>query len=300
MFLLPYPDVCSRLLSWHLLRKHLSFLEDNNPTRDLGRGERELIKKGTVLDRHGSPEGSDRSHCLFVILLHWHVGAQCMQPVLMDKTEYSGVSKHRPILDTPLTPNRSTTQHQDVVAALRAAGGRYGRFAALLDSLQQAIIHEDITIFAPNDRALAEFHNLNTSKAVTEMLNFHTLSAQLPFSSLLRLKVGTRLPTPVTNVTILVISIAASAYGVDNAVIVDPDLYTDATVAIHGVNAVFNTSEYNIQVPTPDTVPQLSPRIVTSTSPPSAGCEINCKSVQSFLLAMAFMILQIHTNLQSS
>ena len=236
---------------------------------------------------------------LFVLLLHCHVGTQCLQPVLMDKKEYSGVSKYRPVLDAPLTPNRSMTQHQDVVAALRAAGGRYGRFAALLDSLQETIIHEDITVFAPNDRALAEFHSLNASKAVTQMLNFHTLTTQLPFSSLLRLKVGTRLPTPVTNVTILVTSIAANAYGVDNAVIVDPDLYTDATIAVHGVNAILNTSEYNIQVPSPDTVPQLSPGIVTSTSPPSAGCKINCKSLQSFLLAMAIMILQIHTDLQS-
>lgn len=223
-----------------------------------------------------------------------------MQPVLTGKTEYSGVSKHRPVLDAPLTPNRSMTQHQDVVGALRAAGGRYGRFAALLDSLQETLIHEGITVFAPNDGALAELHNLNASKAVTQTLNFHTLTVQLPFSSLLRLKLGTRLPTPVTNVTILVTSIVASAYGVDNAVIVDPDLYTDATVAVHGVNAVLNTSAYNIQVPTPDTVPQLSPGIVTSTSPPSAGCKINCMSLQSFLVAMAIVILQMHTDLHAS
>lgn len=30
---------------------------------------------------------------------------------------------------------------------------------------------------------------------------------------------------------------------VEDAWIVDPDLYTDATVAVHGINAVFNTSK---------------------------------------------------------
>lgn len=132
--------------------------------------------------------------------------------------------------------------HQDVVRALRI-GTNYTTFAALLDNITESVIRPGITVFAPCNKALSDFQKTKAEERLQDVIRFHIITVPMPFSNLLRLEVGSRLTTDVSNHTIQVTNITASAYEVEDAVIVDPDLYTDATIAVHGINAVFNTSK---------------------------------------------------------
>lgn len=163
--------------------------------------------------------------------------------VTKPEVDLGGVAKKYNNNHAPVVAHREQSQlHQDVVRALRAAV-QYSTFAAVLDNMTQSVIRQGITVFAPNNQALSSFQNTETQERVQDIIGYHIVTVAIPFSNLLRLDVGSRLTTDVSNLTILVTSTNASAYEVEDALIVNPDLYTDATIAVHGINAVFNTTK---------------------------------------------------------
>ncbi|CAK9253668.1 unnamed protein product [Sphagnum jensenii] len=185
------------------------------------------------------------------------------------------------------------TLHDLVIGALRAAG-RYNTIAAALDNpADSVLVRADITLFAPADSAFASQSTIqqNDPVAMASMINFHIVTQELPFSDLLRLTVGTKLPTAATGITVLVTDTVSTRYGVDNAIIEDPDLYTDSTIAVHGINAVLNTTYYNsgaaASVPIPrgtnytvSSGPRSAPTTATTEAAPtgtpeSAGADKN-------------------------
>lgn len=159
------------------------------------------------------------------------------------EVDLGGVAEKYNNNHAPVVAHREQSQlHQNVVRALRTAV-QYSTFAAVLDNMTQSVIRPGITLFAPNNQALSSFQNTETQERVQDVIGYHIVTDVMPFSNLLRLDVGSRLITDVSNLTILVTSTNASAYEVEDALIVDPDLYTDATIAVHGINAVFNTTK---------------------------------------------------------
>lgn len=141
-----------------------------------------------------------------------------------------------------MSPPVQNQLHQEVVRVLQTA--QYMEFAALLDNMTESVIRQGITVFAPSDGALSNFQmNKTEGLRVEDVVRLHVITSIMPFSNLLRLEVGSRLTTEASNITIQVTSTSAVAYEMDDAVIVNPDLYTDATIAVHGINALFNTSK---------------------------------------------------------
>jgi uncharacterized surface protein with fasciclin (FAS1) repeats len=168
------------------------------------------------------------------------------------------------------------TLHQKVVGALRAAG-TFGAISGALDSLtDNDPIKPSITLFAPEDSAFQGVP-LNSSAAVTTLLNYHTAGGILTFQQLLSLAQGHRIQTVTTGISIVVVNNQTANYQLDNAHIIRPNLYNDGSVVVHGVDAIFDTRFYNTAtlgpVPAPAPVAPAAPPPVAaaaSSTPASA------------------------------
>jgi len=191
----------------------------------------------------------------------------------------------------PVISHQDQSQlHHDVVRALRTKAN-YSTFAALLDNMTESVIRQGITVFAPNNKALSDFQKANAEERLHDVIKFHIITVPMPFSNLLRLEAGSRLTTDVSNLTIQVTNTSASAYQVDDAVIVDPDLYTDATIAVHGINAVFNTSKIAEEGGTEET--RRARPIQIFPNPTSHACKIptQVKDVSVYQILMSVSVL---------
>jgi uncharacterized surface protein with fasciclin (FAS1) repeats len=181
----------------------------------------------------------------------------------------------------PLAPAKAPapapvlTLHQKVVGALRAAG-TFGAISGALDSLiDNDPIKPSITLFAPQDSAFQGVP-LNSSAAVTTLLNYHTAAGTLPFQQLLALPEGHRIQTVTTGISIVVVNNQTANYQLDNALIVRPNLYNDGSVVVHGVDALFDTRFYNTAtlgpVPAPAPVaPAAPPPVVAAAASSTPG-----------------------------
>ncbi len=166
------------------------------------------------------------------------------------------------------------TLHQKVVGALRAAG-TFGAISGALDSLtDNDPIKPSITLFAPEDSAFQGVP-LNSSAAVSTLLNYHTAAGILTFQQLLTLAEGHRIQTVTTGISIVVVNNQASNYQVDNAHVTRPNLYNDGSVVVHGVDAIFDTRFYNTAtlgpVPAPAPVAPAAPPPVAAAASSTPG-----------------------------
>ncbi|KAL2652794.1 hypothetical protein R1flu_020922 [Riccia fluitans] len=156
-----------------------------------------------------------------------------------------------------------------MIEALREAG-QFGAVAGLLDGLQMKNITPMTTWFLPNDQA---FSGANFPANATKFIDYHVIRELLPYSRLTSLGVGTKLPTFLGREIVVVSSNTASNFSVDNAMVIVPDLYTDSTVAVHGINAVMDDAPFNGGVtpsPHPAKAPAGVPSSPATSTPPSS------------------------------
>ncbi|CAM6101216.1 unnamed protein product [Calypogeia fissa] len=154
----------------------------------------------------------------------------------------------------PAGPLQPEPQVTNMIEALRDAG-RFGAIAGLLDGLQMKSVTPMTTWFLPNDQA---FSDINYPKNVTTFLDYHVVRELLPFSRLLTLSIGTRIPTFLDKEVIVVTNNSQFNFSIDNAMMVVPDLYSDSTVAVHGINAVLDDASFN-GIARPPAAPIVSP-----------------------------------------
>ncbi|CAK9232625.1 unnamed protein product [Sphagnum troendelagicum] len=171
-------------------------------------------------------------------------------------------------------PTPVLTLHQKVVGALRSAG-TFGAISGALDSLtDNDPIKPSITLFAPEDSAFQGVP-LNSSAAVTTLLNYHTAAGILTFQQLLTLAQGHRIQTVTTGISIVVVNNQTANYQLDNAHIVRANLYNDGSVVVHGVDAIFDTRFYNTAtlgpVPAPAPVAPAAPPPVAAAASSTPG-----------------------------
>lgn len=159
------------------------------------------------------------------------------------------------------------TLSEKVVNALRAAG-HYGAISGVLEGLTDIdqVIQPGTTFFAPDDVVSAGLP-YNSSGDMMQLLSYHTANQSYTFQDLLGLKVGDRIATVSPGISILVESVGQNDYQLDNAIIVNPDLYTNNSVAVHGINAIFFTQFYN----TATLGPVPAPPATTGVAPAAAG-----------------------------
>lgn len=140
-------------------------------------------------------------------------------------------------------PYHNITQHQLMIQALRGKG-RYMSMARVLDYLQGTTLRRGITILAPYDDALARTREFNTTSypVLVEDVFLYTITLRLPFQDLRRYRVGSKLQTAIPGVTATVTRNEANDYQINNAQIIDPDLYIDDAIAVHGINSIWSAA----------------------------------------------------------
>ncbi|XP_024368879.1 uncharacterized protein [Physcomitrium patens] len=168
----------------------------------------------------------------------------------------------------PAPAPKILTLHEKVVTSLRSAG-HYGAIAGLLDSLpNNNIIKTGMTLLAPNDNAFSNVL-MNSTTYLTTLLTYHGAAKVYSYEGLLNLPVGTKIPSTAANVVIVVTSNSKGAYKLDDSQIVDPDIFVDNTVAVHGIDNVLNTAKYNKGVVAPEAAP--APVDASPIAPARAG-----------------------------
>lgn len=156
----------------------------------------------------------------------------------------------------PAPAPKVLTLHEKVVSSLRAAG-HYGALSGLLDSIPDTIIKNGTTLFAPDDTAFQGVPMNNTGD-LQNMMNYHVATKDYSFQALMSLPVGSKLQTAAQGITITVTSVAKNGYKVDNSLVADPDLYTDGSISVHGINAVMDTASYNKGLVAPEAAPAVT------------------------------------------
>ncbi|KAL3684636.1 hypothetical protein R1sor_002658 [Riccia sorocarpa] len=182
----------------------------------------------------------------------------------------SQTTSSAPAPEPPESPSsQAQPQVVNMMEALRDAG-QFGAVAGLLDNLQMKNITPMTTWFLPNDQA---FSGANFPANLTKFIDYHVVRELLPYSRLSSLGVGTRLPTFLGRERIVVSSNSASNFSVDNAMVIVPDLYTDSTIAVHGINEVLDDTPFNegADVPPPAAEAPGQPAAAKDTPPPSEG-----------------------------
>lgn len=180
-----------------------------------------------------------------------------------------------PVPVTAPAPAPVLTLSEKVVNALRAAG-HYGAISGVLEGLPDIdqVIQPGTTFFAPDDVVSAGLP-YNSSGDMMQLLSYHTANQSYTFQDLLGLKVGDRIPTISPGISILVESVGQNDYQLDNAIIVNPDLYTNNSVAVHGINAIFFTQFYNTAtlgpVPAPPATTGVAPAAAAASSSPKSS-----------------------------
>ncbi len=141
-----------------------------------------------------------------------------------------------------VTPDQSPLVAK-VVQGLQQAS-QYGAVAGVIESLPVAIIRPGITLFAPNDRSLAGAQFSGNSGLA--LLSFHIVTRRLEFAELSAVREGTKLSTMLDGISVVVShKNSTTASQIDNALIIEPDMYVDDDVAVHGVDSVFDAFAYN-------------------------------------------------------
>lgn len=175
------------------------------------------------------------------------------------------------LVPAPAPAPKIQTLHEKVVGSLRAAG-HYGAIAGLLDSFPDSnIIKTGMTLFAPNDNAFSNVQ-MNSTTYLQTLLRYHASTQIYSYQGLLNLPVGTKMQTAAPNVVIVITSDTKGSYKLDDSTLVDPDIYTDQTISVQGIDSVLNTAKYNKGIVAPEAAPAptiiaLPPSVVAG--PPS-------------------------------
>ncbi|KAJ0622885.1 putative FAS1 domain-containing protein [Helianthus annuus] len=134
------------------------------------------------------------------------------------------------------------------------------------------------TMFVPGNDALSRLSATATGAYSFDpfIIPYHVLPQRLTFSDLQQFKTRTRIPTLLPSKTIVITSNAPDNFTIDDSLIVQPDIYTNAAVCVHGIADVLDYKVYGDagQPPpsfvAPPPLPPLPPadETETVTTPP--------------------------------
>lgn len=162
-----------------------------------------------------------------------------------------------PIISIAPAPSNQDIASEDVAKHLQGFS-QYQTIAEGVESVERFLIIPNTTLFAPYDGALDLVGHL-TGESAMALLNFHLVSRRLNFSELSELEPGTKLSTNLSNITVVVTNNSADHFMVDNALVINPDMFLDERIAVHGIDHVFDVAAYNN---------------IMSLGPPSPGDEV--------------------------
>ncbi|CAK7357409.1 unnamed protein product [Dovyalis caffra] len=126
------------------------------------------------------------------------------------------------------------------------------------------------TFFIPSDNSLSP----TTTTADPSIFPYHIVPQRLTFADLRQFKAFSRLPTLLLDKSILINNNSASNFTLDGSRLTHPDIYTNADIAVHGIDNLLDYSVYGAEPgktfsepnmvpppPTPASGPPTPPRI---------------------------------------
>jgi hypothetical protein len=160
------------------------------------------------------------------------------------RSKVNGSSEGKaPITSIAPAPSNQDFPSEDVAKHLQGFS-QYQTIAEGVESVERFLIIPNTTLFAPYDDALDLIGHL-TGESAMALLNFHLVSRRLNFSELLKLELGTKLLTNLSNIAVVVTNNSADHFMVDNALVINPDMFLDERIAVHGIDHVFDVAAYN-------------------------------------------------------
>lgn len=166
-------------------------------------------------------------------------------------------------------------QYENVLSALHLRG--YTILVTTLEIYSVPLFPPNInaTIFAPSDAALASVNV--ASPIAVNILRYHVATMRLSYKDLIRLPMGTMLNTLLPPNRLLVTSVpeGTDIFKIDDVAISNPDIYSDETVMVHGVDHIFNAIIFGLQMPfgRPASPPPPRAPLAPSEAPAASGSD---------------------------
>ncbi|KAL4561617.1 hypothetical protein LXL04_033787 [Taraxacum kok-saghyz] len=120
-------------------------------------------------------------------------------------------------------------------------------------STTAALIPTTATMFVPGNDALSHLSATATGAYNFDpfIIPYHILPQRLTFSELQLYKTQTRLPTLLTSRTIIITNNTPSNFTIDDSLIMQPDIYQNPAVCVHGIATILDYKTYGVAPPAP-------------------------------------------------
>ncbi|KAI3827091.1 hypothetical protein L1987_01155 [Smallanthus sonchifolius] len=207
-----------------------------------------------------------------------------------------------PPVSEPLPPPAADYMQQqqlkNIIDALIGAGD-FAAWANILfnpipnSSTNAALIPTTATMFVPGNDALSHLSATATGAYTFDpfIIPYHVLPQRLTFSELQLFKTQTRIPTLLPSKTIVITDNTPSHFTIDDSLITQPDIYSNAAVCVHGVANILDYTLYGEADQTPPTFlppPPLPPLPPADETPPEV---VSSSSCVDFLIPLVALLL---------
>ncbi|XP_074271754.1 fasciclin-like arabinogalactan protein 21 [Silene latifolia] len=161
--------------------------------------------------------------------------------VLLITATTNAISPNPVSLENPIPESHFNTILDAILSA-----GNFRNWANLLAELNPSTIPFSATIFVPDDAAFLAASSSTAGLTFIDPLLFpyHIIPHRFSFSELVVFPTGARLPTLLASNTLLITNNSAVNFTVNNAKIVQPDLYLNGAVSVHGVGGVLEYTRF--------------------------------------------------------
>ncbi|KAJ4958585.1 hypothetical protein NE237_025696 [Protea cynaroides] len=153
-----------------------------------------------------------------------------------------------PTATPPFPPDMPSTAEQlhNIIETL-IGGSDFRNWGGVLSASDPSTFPITATLFIPSDSAI---DRISTSLAYhfdPSIIFYHIVPQELIFSDLRKFPIGSRLPTLLSDNSILVTNNANSNFTIDDCLITHPDLIINGAFSVHGIGSVLNCTIYGAE-----------------------------------------------------
>ncbi|KAL8259485.1 hypothetical protein R6Q59_027438 [Mikania micrantha] len=150
-------------------------------------------------------------------------------------------------------------QVKNIIDALIGAGD-FAAWANILfnpasnSSFPASNLPTTATMFVPGNDALSRLSGAATGAYTFDpfIIPYHVLPQRLTFSELRLFRTRTRIPTLLPSKTLIITDNTPSHFTIDDSLIIQPDIYCNSAVCVHGVASILDYTLYGEADQTPE------------------------------------------------
>ena len=210
--------------------------------KDLNVVSHGLIRvKPIELIKAGEEEVYPQDHQRRALALQWRTGMLWVKTDANKATEQRLSKLSSSHFGSGLGLSREQEQIHNVVAALRRSG-LFAAIAGTIEGMNLFMLPQMTTIFVPTDSA---YQALKQEDINFELFQYHTVIQLYAFSQLCRLREGDVLYTALPGYSIIVTGEPSPfKISLDGVSVIAADIYVDQSIAVHGIDGIFNCTMY--------------------------------------------------------